>query len=775
MECSVFDKSCVYLRFYKVLQVMGTIFLVLVVVLFVLAISDLVVGVSNDAVNFLNSAIGSKAAAFRTIMIIATLGILVGASFSSGMMEVARKGIFHPQNFFFSEIIIIFLAVMITDVILLDLFNTFGMPTSTTVSIVFELLGAAVAISMIKVNSDNPMGFQMGDLINSTKALAIISGILLSVIFAFISGLIAQFFGRLIFTFEYEKKLKYLGAVWGGLAITAITYFILVKGAKGTSFISDDTAAYIQENTFGILLYSFVAWSVLLQIIYLIFRINILRIVVLIGTFALAMAFAGNDLVNFIGVPLAGYESFMEWSAQTAMAADEFLMSGLTGAVRTPTFFLLMAGAIMAVTLWFSKKARSVTETEINLAKQDVGYERFESSLVSRFLVHTFSGLSNFMDRALPNSLKKWMETRFDRSKINVNGDAPSFDMLRASVNLFMASILISYATAQKLPLSTTYVTFMVAMGSSLADGAWGRESAVYRISGVLSVIGGWFFTAFSAFSLAFGMALLFHYGGTIGIFAMVVVAAIMVIRTHALHKRREEKKGAMLEEVESDEIDGEKLVGKSKKYTLYVLESVTSVLQQYLNGLATENRKLLRKSFEDFEIVYEKTTTLKKGLNRTVDRLTETALESGYFYTRVLENLRNVANSTYFIVSPSFKHVNNNHKPLTETQHQELLKINKEITEFLNEACVNINEGTQVPSDQLKKERDDILLLIRSCRKAQIKRIKMGEVGTRNSMLFFGLLEESKNLILFTSTLLKSHRDLNDAILGKPVQEEDI
>ncbi len=753
---------------------MDSIFLILVVVLFFLAISDLIVGVSNDAVNFLNSAIGSKAATFKTIMIIATLGILVGASFSSGMMEVARKGIFHPQNFFFGEIIIIFLAVMITDVILLDLFNTFGMPTSTTVSIVFELLGAAVAISMIKVNGDNPLGYQMGDLINSAKALAIISGILLSVIFAFVSGLIAQFVGRLIFTFEYEKKLRFLGAIWGGLAITAITYFILVKGAKGTSFLSTETAAYIQENTMRIILFSFIAWTVVLQIIYLTFKINILKIVVLVGTFALAMAFAGNDLVNFIGVPLAGYEAFTEWSAQSALAADQFLMSGLAGAVKTPTVFLLMAGAIMAVTLWFSKKARSVTETEINLAKQDVGYERFESSLISRFFVHTFSGLSNFAEKIIPVPLKNWMETRFDRSDVKVNGDAPSFDMLRASVNLFMASILISYATAQKLPLSTTYVTFMVAMGSSLADGAWGRESAVYRISGVLSVIGGWFFTAFSAFSLAFGMAMLFHYGGTIGIFAMIVVAGFMVFRTHALHRRREEKKGAMLEEVEPDELNKNQLAQKSQKYLLYVLESVEAVLKDYLNGLATEDRKLLRKAYDDFEIVYEKTTSLKKSLNRTVDRLTDPALESGYYYARVLENLRNVANSTFFIISPSFKHINNNHKPLTEEQHEELLGVNKEITEFLEEARKNIKEGTQVPSTQLKKERDDILVLMRTCRKNQIKRIKHGLVGTRNSMLFFGILEESKNLVLFTSSLLKSHRDLVDAISGKTVIEED-
>lgn len=754
---------------------MDTIFLALVVVLFLLAISDLIVGVSNDAVNFLNSALGSKAAPFKTIMIIATVGILVGASFSSGMMEVARKGIFHPQNFYFSEIIIIFLAVMITDVILLDVFNTFGMPTSTTVSIVFELLGAAVAVSIIKVGGDNPLGHEMADLINSQKALTIISGILLSVVFAFLSGLIAQFFGRLVFTFNYESKLKYLGALWGGLAITAITYFILVKGAKGSSFISSETVTYIKENTVNIIIISFVAWTLLLQIAFWIFRINILKIVVLVGTFALAMAFAGNDLVNFIGVPLAGYESFLEWSAQTQYSASEFLMSGLAGKVKTPTIFLLMAGGIMAVTLWFSKKAKSVTETEINLAKQDVGYERFESSMVSRFLVHSFSGLSNFLDNMLPKRLKNWMEGRFDRSTVKSNGDAPSFDMLRASVNLFMASILISYATAQKLPLSTTYVTFMVAMGSSLADGAWGRESAVYRISGVLSVIGGWFFTAFSAFSMAFGIAYLFSYGGSIAIFAMVGVAGLLVYRTHSIHRRREEKKDALIEDVEVEEVNAEKLVGKSQKYVLYVIKNVKNTLNVYLNGLIKEDRKLLKKAYEDFEIVYDKTSTLKKTLNQTVDKLNDPALESGYFYARVLENLRNVANSAYFIASPSFKHVNNNHKPLIEAQYSELGHINKEITEFLAEAEKNILEGTEVPSDDLKKERNDILQVIKKSRKAQIRRIKNNEVGTRNSMLFFGLLEESKNLILFTSSLLKSHRDLRDNAFGKEVEEEDI
>ncbi|MCD4744752.1 MAG: inorganic phosphate transporter, partial [Bacteroidales bacterium] len=457
---------------------MNNIYLILIIVLFALAISDLIVGVSNDAVNFLNSAIGSKVAPFNVIMIIAALGILVGATFSGGMMEIARKGIFHPEHFYFSEIMIIFLAVMITDVILLDTFNTFGMPTSTTVSIVFELLGAAVAVSIIKI-TNSPDALELSEYINTAKALAIITGILLSVVLAFSIGAIIQYLVRILFSFDYKKNLKYFGAIWGGIAITAITYFILIKGAKGASFMSDDAKQLIRENTLTIIGVSFFAWTIILLLLTWVSKINILKLIVLVGTFALAMAFAGNDLVNFIGVPLAGYESFKEFIANPAADPNMFPMLKLAGKVKTPTLFLIIAGLIMAVTLWLSRKARTVTETEIGLSRQDVGQERFGSSYFARSIVRNTRSFATRLNFLIPKSITNKIDKQFDQTVYKqkqkaLGANAPAFDMVRASVNLVVASILISFATSLKLPLSTTYVTFMVAMGTSLSDRAWG-------------------------------------------------------------------------------------------------------------------------------------------------------------------------------------------------------------------------------------------------------------------------------------------------------------
>src|SRR6056297_1715023 len=526
---------------------MENFYLILVVILFALAISDLIVGVSNDAVNFLNSAIGSKVAPRHVIMIIASVGIIVGTTFSSGMMEVARKGIFHPDQFYFSEIMMIFLAVMLTDILLLDFFSTFGLPTSTTVSIVFELLGAAVAVSLIKLGSDAETANTLAGYINSTKALAIISGILLSVIVAFIIGAIVQFFVRIAFTYDYKKYIKYFGSVWGGIAITAITYFIVVKGAKGSSLIDAQGVKWIQENTGLILLVSFVGWSLILQAIYAIAKVNIFRGIVLVGTFALAMAFAGNDLVNFIGVPVAGFRSFMDINSTAGADPDSYLMTALTGEVKTNTFILLIAGIIMVITLWLSKKARSVTETEINLSRQEEGYERFGSSGISRLLVRKALEFNSFITNAVPDKILKKIQKRFafhnedeQKSRKDKKEEKAYFDLVRASVNLTVASIIISFATSLKLPLSTTYVTFMVAMGTSLSDKAWGRESAVYRITGVFTVIGGWFFTALIAFTVAFIVANIITHGGIIAIGGMVVLAIIFLIRTHSIHKNKE-------------------------------------------------------------------------------------------------------------------------------------------------------------------------------------------------------------------------------------------
>ncbi|MGC9341157.1 MAG: inorganic phosphate transporter, partial [Bacteroidales bacterium] len=521
-------------------------YLIIVVVLFALAISDLVVGVSNDAVNFLNSAIGSKAAPFKIIMAVAALGILIGATFSNGMMEVARKGIFHPDMFYFNEIMIIFLAVMFTDILLLDLFNTFGLPTSTTVSIVFELLGSAVAVAVIKISRAAESISQLALYINSDRALGIISGIFLSVIVAFTAGAIIQYFIRILFSFNVSRTIRYWGSFWGGVAVSAIVYFLLVKGAKGATFMSDNTVDWILNNNFKIIVFGFIGGALIFQFLLMFTKVNVLKIVVLFGTFALAMAFAGNDLVNFIGVPLAGFESFKAYSAAGNADAHSFAMDILKQPVRTPVMFLLIAGLIMALTLRYSKKARSVTATTIDLSNQNESTERFESSAFARVLVRWSVDFSIFMRKIIPERVQDAIDRRFDqsfmRNKEKKQQEILAFDLVRASVNLVVASILISIGTSLKLPLSTTYVTFMVTMGSSLSDRAWGRESAVYRITGVLTVVGGWFLTAISAFTAAFIVAMLLSVGGLVAVIAMSGLVVFIIIKTHVLHKKREEK-----------------------------------------------------------------------------------------------------------------------------------------------------------------------------------------------------------------------------------------
>ena len=450
-------------------------------------------------------------------MIVASLGILAGATFSSGMMEVARKGIFHPEYFYFSEIMIIFIAVMLTDIILLDLFNTFGMPTSTTVSIVFELLGAAVAVGLWKIVHAGDNLQVLGDYINSSSAILIISGIFISVLIAFFVGSLVQFVSRFLFTFHVKKQLKWVGPIWSGLALSGLTYFLLIKGLKGASFISDTFVSYISEHTLLILGVSFLFWSALMQLLLTAYKTNILRIVVLFGTFALAMAFAGNDLVNFIGVPIAGLESYLAWD-QSGSAAEGFEMSILNEPIQTKSYLLLLAGGIMVVTLWFSKKARSVTETEVNLGRQDEGAERFRSNILSRSIVRHSLYLGNFLQRMTPPAWREKIAERFQPYEEPIlehqEGGPPAFDLVRASVNLTVASALIAFATSLKLPLSTTYVSFMVAMGTSLADKAWGRSSAAFRVAGVINVIGGWFFTAFMAFTSAAIFATLIYFLG---------------------------------------------------------------------------------------------------------------------------------------------------------------------------------------------------------------------------------------------------------------------
>ena len=517
---------------------METIYLCIIIFLFVLAIFDLIVGVSNDAVNFLNSAVGAKAASFKTILFIAGIGIFIGASLSNGMMDIARHGIYQPEHFYFAEIMCILLAVMLTDVVLLDVFNSMGMPTSTTVSLVFELLGGTFALSLIKVRNSDTLG--LGDLINTDKALSVIMAIFVSVAIAFFFGMLVQWLARVIFTFNYTKKMKYSIALFGGVAATSIIYFMLIKGLKDSSFMTPENKQWIQDNTWMLISVFFVFFTILMQILHWL-KINVFKVVVLMGTFALALAFAGNDLVNFIGVPLAGFSSFMDFTANGNGNPDGFLMTSLLGPAKTPWYFLIGAGAIMVYALCTSKKAHAVIKTSVDLSRQDEGEETFGSTPIARTIVRFSMTLANGISRITPDSTKKWLDTRFRKDEAII-ADGGAFDLVRASVNLVLAGLLIALGTSLKLPLSTTYVTFMVAMGTSLADRAWGRDSAVYRITGVLSVIGGWFITAGAAFTICFFVALVLYFGGNISIIALIALAAFILIRSQVMYKKRKAK-----------------------------------------------------------------------------------------------------------------------------------------------------------------------------------------------------------------------------------------
>ncbi len=742
---------------------MEAFYLLIVGILILLAVSDLIIGVSNDAVNFLNSAIGSKAASFKIIMIIAAIGILFGATFSSGMMEVARKGIFHPEYFYLNEIMIIFLAVMLTDIILLDLFNTFALPTSTTVSIVFELLGSAVAVSLMKLSKAGEGASSMSTYINSSSALVIITGILLSVAIAFTIGMVVQYIVRVVFSFNFEKNIKYFGALWGGIAISAITYFILIKGAKGASFMSEETIDWIKANTWLILGLSFAGWTLLLQLLLWIFRFNILKTIVLVGTFALAMAFAGNDLVNFIGVPLAGLESFRAFLGSGIADSSGYLMTALSHPVKTPTSFLLIAGIIMVVALWTSKKARSVTATTLDLGRQDEGYERFESSGVARGIVRVSIGIAGLFEKIIPNKLQRYLKSRFDQNKYQENKreKGVSFDLVRASVTLVVASALISLGTSLKLPLSTTYVTFMVAMGTSLADGAWGRDSAVYRVSGVVTVIGGWFFTAFCAFSASFLVAYLIKWGGIIAILALVVLACFILFRSFRLHRKRNEEMKKQIEMAQFEgEINGINILKNCTESIYTSLSTISELFSGTIKGLVELKRKSIKKNIKDIKQLNKETKLLKNNVYQTIIKLHEDEFESGHFYVQVLDYLRETAHCLTFIAGPVFTYIDNNHPPLIKEQQRDLTGLSEEIEAFFSKVIGSIKNSDFSGLNDLLKYQNKLLEEIVKLKKRQLKRIKNHETGTRNSELVLNTLTESKNLLLYTVNLLKAQRD---------------
>ncbi len=658
---------------------------IIVGALILFAIFDLMVGVTNDAVNFLNSSIGSKAAPFFIIMIIASLGILAGVTFSGGMMEVARKGIFHPQFFTMPELLTIFLAVMITDILLLDLFNTHGLPTSTTVSIVFELLGAAVALSVLKIMVETDSAMALWDYINTAKAMAIVGGILLSIVMAFFAGALMQFLSRLIFTFDYQSRLKKYGALWGGMAMTAITFFILVKGSKGATFMDAQTVIWIKANSLILMAGIFIISAIIFQFLIHFFKINILKPIVLVGTFALAMAFAANDLVNFIGVPLAGLNAF-----QNAVASNDPLnitMAALSKKVQSQTYIMLVVGLIMVVTLWLSKKARTVTETEISLGQQDEGTEKFESIWLSRKIVNMFDSLFDIIKNMTPAAMRDLISQRLT-PVAEIKGltltEKPSFDLVRASVNLMVASMVVSFATSLKLPLSTTYVTFMVAMGSSFSDQAWGRESAVYRVTGVLTVIGGWFMTAFIAFVVSFIFANILFYFKLTGFFILFVITGFMILRNHRKHKKEKKDKEEMtiynLHKVENFK----ESISETFDHLAFLLKGIRESFDIAFDALFEENLYKLKQERMHVKYFQNSTNIIIANIFKVLRLLSKEDQQVSYNYYQIIRRLQKLTDGHRDTVIRSSMHVSNRHKGLLDVQVAELQEIKKV---FLNRA----------------------------------------------------------------------------------------
>ena len=746
------------------------VYFIMIVALAFLAIGDLVVGVSNDAVNFLNSALGSKAISVRKIMILASLGVLVGSVFSSGMMEVARKGIFNPEMLLFSEIMIIFMAVMITDILLLDFFNTLGLPTSTTVSIVFELLGAAVAVSLIKISG---LGSEFSDLvnyINVEKASQIILGILLSVFIAFSIGALVQFISRTLLSYNYEQKSKWVGSVFGGVALTSISYFILMKGIKGTSFAKESydvldgstISSFLETEVLMISIVSFILLSLISYFLIFLLRVNIYKLIIGVGTFSLALAFAGNDLVNFIGVPIAAWQSYEAWIA-SGVPADMFSMEVLSTKVPTPNLLLFLAGMVMVVTLWISSKARKVTKTEIDLARQRDTKERFQPNFISRGLVRFSYNLANYTSLIVPRKLREKINAQFEVPKIEMSSnkavELPAFDMIRASVNMMVAAILISIATSFKLPLSTTYVTFMVAMGTSLSDRAWGSESAVYRVAGVLNVIGGWFFTAFIAFTAAGVIAFLIHLGGPTAIAILIFIALLILVRNYVSHKKEldEEKNSDALTKAESKSIQG--VIDESRSNISKASKRIKKIYSQSIHGLATGNLDNLKKNRKVVAKYSEEIDDLRNDLFYFIKNLDESTIKgASNFYINVLTYLQDIAESLQYISKITYKHINNNHRNLTFNQIRELQEIESELSTLFDEIQIIFSKNNLLELSKVIGKKQDLYLSLKGKIDAQIQRIKEEESSPKNTTLYFSTLIESKNLVEKTMDLLETY-----------------
>ena len=761
------------------------IYLIMIIALGLLAIGDLVVGVSNDAVNFLNSALGSKAISVRNIMILASLGVAVGSVFSSGMMEVARKGIFNPDMFFFSEIMIIFMAVMITDILLLDFFNTLGMPTSTTVSIVFELLGAAVAVSLIKIYAAGGDSSMLPEYINVAKATQIILGILLSVFVAFSTGAVVQYVSRLLLSYNYEQKAKWVGALFGGVALTSIAYFILMKGIKGTAYAKQSfellngstIASFMESQVFLIAFSLFIILSAVSYFLIFIFKINIYKIIIGVGTFSLALAFAGNDLVNFIGVPIAAWQSYEAWSV-SGIEATEFSMAFLSKKVPTPTILLFVAGMVMVVTLWFSSKAKKVTKTEIDLARQQDTKERFNPNFLSRGLVRFSVNVSNVFSMVVPKNVQQHINTQFEKPAIELSSnksiELPAFDMIRAAVNMMVAAILISIATSFKLPLSTTYVTFMVAMGTSLADRAWGSESAVYRVAGVLNVIGGWFFTAFIAFVGCGAIAFLINLGGPTAIAILLFLALLILARNYIAHRKETSqlKNEDALSSAESSSIQG--VIIESSSNVSKAAKKFKKIFASSINGLATQDLSILKKNKKDVKSLSEEIEDLRNDLFYFIKNLDESTIKgASNFYINVLSLLQDIAQSLEYISKVTFKHINNNHKALTFNQIRELKEISLQLETLFERTKFAFSKNNFKEISNILDSKQQLLESIREKIDNQISRTKSEESSPKNTTLYFSLLTETKDLIKANMAMLELYDEQYDSNIEPPSANE--
>ena len=742
---------------------METFYLILVLFLFVLAVFDLVVGVSNDAVNFLNSAIGSKAESFKVIMVIAAIGVFAGASLSNGMMDIARHGIYQPQYFYFSEIMCILVAVMLTDVVLLDIFNSLGMPTSTTVSMVFELLGGTVAYALIKTVSDPDLSWV--DLMNTDKALTVILGIFLSVAIAFFFGVLVQYISRVIFSFNYRRTAKYFIGIFGGLAATSIVYFMLIKGLKGSNLEGTEFVKFVRANTDMIVLGCMVGFTILMQVLHMI-KVNVFKVIILMGTFALAMAFAGNDLVNFIGVPLAGYSSYMDLMAQGGTTTpDTFLMTSLLEPAKTPWYFLIGSGIVMVIALMTSKKAHNVVKTSLDLSRQSDGDENFGTSPVARVLVRTCTNAAMVISSIVPTPVKTWIDKRFDSSQIIIE-DKASFDLVRAAVNVVLSGLLIAVGTSLKLPLSTTYVTFIVAMGTSLADRAWGRESAVFRITGVLSVIGGWFITAGAAFTICFIVAILIHIGGIPAIVGMIALAVYSLIRSQLEYKKKLRKE-ALKEEVNStvsqlrEAKNPYEALNLFRKHSREEIDSVlrfsADILLRSSNAFMSENLKELRKALSAIEEEKVHLKQVKRVGTLGVTQLDhDIAIEKGLYYYQSNDFASEIVFSIRRLAEPCKEHIDNNFNPLDDIQKTDFRQIVQEITAYLGRCADMVDKNDYSILQTLVDESARLNGRLVQLKKEELRRIQGQHGSTKVSMVYLNMLQEATNVVSFSCNLIK-------------------